>query len=153
MAASTALFVHGAKLYRGDGLLASSPTYTEVPNITEVGLPVGLDVEKLDATVHGSPNYTREFLPGLVTRNDVPYTVDFNHTNSVHQTLQTASSARTKVAWKVELPLSTSSASTNATYEWDGWATMGTPTAGAGQILQASGTLVVASDVTFTAET
>jgi hypothetical protein len=147
--ASTAIFVHGATLERGDALVAATPTYTVIPNVQRVGLPVGFEVDKLETTVHSSPNFTREFIPGLVTREDVPFTLRFNHTEAVHQTLQTASVVRTKVAWRVTLPLV--SLAQNATYEWDGWATLSVPEAGS-EVLDSDGTIVVASDITFVAE-
>lgn len=148
---STALFVHGATLERGDDLVANTPVYTDIPNITQVALPIGFDVEKVDVTVHSSPDYTREFIPGLVTREDVAFTLKYSHQEAQHVVLQNPANARTKVAWRITLPIAVSGNSSGATFEWDGWCTFTNPTAGSTD-LEASGTIVVASTVAFTAE-
>lgn len=149
--ASTGIFVHGATLHRGDDLVANTPVYTEIVNVTRVGIPVGFSVDKLETTVHSSPNYTKEYVPGLVDREDVPFSLRFNPNESTHVTLQTASNARTKTAWKVTLPLIAAGASTPANYQWDGWCTLSVPELGS-EVLDSEGVIVVASDITFTAE-
>ena len=145
-----ARFVHGSTLERGDDLLANSPTYTNITQLVSVGLPVGGTVDKLESTVLSSPDFTKEYIPGLLDRPPCPYTIRFDPNEASHQTLQDASLSRTKVAWRVRIP-PTAAATVGASWEWDGWSVLDNPEAGS-EILDASGSIEVVSAVTYTAE-
>lgn len=149
---STGLFVHGSVLERGDDLSTGSPTYTVITNTTTVGLPVGISVERLDSTVLSSPDFTMEGIPGLVEQTAVPFTIRFNPADEAsHRTLQAASSARSKVAWRVTIPHTEDPDTKNgASWVWDGWiSSLDVPEAGS-SILEISGSIEVAGAVSYT---
>lgn len=147
------LFVHGAKLYRGDALVDDTPVYTALPGIATVGLPVGFTTDSLESTDHDSPDFTKEYEPGLIDRGTIPFTLNFDHTETEHQDITAGGVGRVKTAWKVELPLKDPTNTVKATYEFDGYIeSMDPPEAGSDGILQMSGEIRVASATTFTPE-
>lgn len=160
------IFVPGCILQYASALHeATGITWTTVTNLESVGLPVGSDVDKLDTTTHEviDEAYTRNFEPGLVTRVDIPFSLNFDVREASHRYLANASNVRTKVGWRIYLPwidasgLAVPDAPTiggtlqtqKANWVFNGWATMTPPDAGMTDILKASGTIIVATAVTF----
>lgn len=150
--ANPSVFIHGAKLYRGDKLLAAAPTYTEIQGVIEVGLPLGFDVTKIDATVQASPNKTREFIPGLVTLADIPVRIAYSHVEATQDVLRAPHTLATRVAWKIELPVVETGMVTGATFEFDGWMVLNTANVPLDDRMTLEGTVVVGSVPTFTDE-
>ncbi len=147
----SARFVHGTTLERGDAEVGSSPTFTNIVGLVSVGLPVGSSVDDLESTVLSSPDFTKEYIPGLVERSPCPFTIRFDPSEASHVSLQSASNARKRVAWRWTIPHTTDSTKTGARWVCNGWATLDVPEAGSG-ILDVSGTIRVAGAVTYTPE-
>ncbi len=149
-----ARFIHGAKLFEGDDLVGEAGMeYTQIKLVTSVGLPFGFDVDDVESTSQDSADFTREFVPGLVTRQDCPIQIRFDPHDVAHRDLVDAAEARTLRAFKVELPLIDSTNSTPFSVEWNGYLKLpSVPNIGLGEILNLEGTVKVASTLTITVE-
>ena len=152
---ATVRFPIGTKLYAGDGELSTSPTYTEVPEVTSIGVPVGYSVDEEETTSHGSSGTSkvRRFSPTLADRGEIPFEVLLDWEDATHRNLMTASWGRTSRAWKIELPIQTAGNTTHETYEVDGFIkSLPSPTADAQNHIRSSGSIRIGSDFTRTAE-
>ena len=122
-----------------------------IANTVTIGIPAGFSVASLDSSVLSSPDFTDESIPGRVTRSAVPFTLRFNPVEEAsHRTLQNATNARTKVAWRVTIPHTEDPDTKNgASWSWDGFIlSLDVPEISA-EILDISGTIQVGSAVTY----
>ena len=152
---SEARFPVGTKLYYGDGIVSSTPTYTEITGVTSVGIPVGYSVDEEETTTHGSAatSKTRRFGPTLADSGEINLGLLFDWEDTEHQNLTTRAWGRTKRAWKVELPIQDDTNTTPAAYIFDGYVrSFPAPEANAQNHLTADATVRVADAPTFSAE-
>lgn len=152
---ATARFPVGTKIYAGDDLAANSPAYTEITEVSSIGIPVGYSVDEEETTTHGSAgtSKTRRFGSTLADSGEISGTVLFDWEDSEHQDLATRSWGRTKRAWKIELPIQDSTNSSNATYVFDGYIrNFASPDANAQNHISVDFTIRVADEPSFTAE-
>lgn len=148
-------FPIGTTLSYGDDILSGTPTYTEIPGVTVVGLPFGYSIDEEETTTHDSSGTTlvRRFNATLADRGTVPFELLFDWTDTTHRAITAASFGRTQRAWQAELPALDSSSASGATYEWDGFIKeFPSPPADAQGHLRISASIRVGSDFSFTAE-
>jgi predicted secreted protein len=74
----------GTALARSD--MASSPTFTEIANVTSISGP-GISRETIDVTAHDSPDGWREFLGGLKDGGEVSFDLNWDVEEPTHEAL------------------------------------------------------------------
>ena len=142
-------FPIGTKLHFGDDVKSGSPTYTEVPEVSIIGLPFGFTFDEEETTTHGSSgdSKVRRFSPTLADRGELPFEVMFDWSDAVHKQLATASFAQVVRAWKIEFPIQDEGNTTPAQIVFDGYIRNFTPPeANAQNYIRMSGAIRVSSD-------
>lgn len=76
---SVGLFGLGTLLKLHDGV----STYTTILEVTDISGP-SMSADSVEYTNHSSPNFTREFKPGLVDPGEVTFNVNWVPTNATH---------------------------------------------------------------------
>lgn len=76
---SDGLFGIGTLLKLGDGVGG----FTTITEVTDISGP-SMSADSVEYTNHSSPNYTREFKPGLVDPGEVTFTVNWIPDDATH---------------------------------------------------------------------
>ena len=74
----------GASLLRSD--MASSPTYTEIANVTSISGP-SISRNVYDVTAHDSTNSYMEFIGGLKDGGEISFDLNWDPENATHEAL------------------------------------------------------------------
>jgi predicted secreted protein len=74
----------GAALGRSD--MASSPTFTDVANVTDISGP-GMSKSEIDVTAHDSPDKFKEFIGGVRDGGSVTFDLNWDPSEVTHQSL------------------------------------------------------------------
>lgn len=92
----------GSVLSRSD--MASTPTFTDIANISAGPDGPGLSRTSQDHSAHDSPNNTKEYAPGMVDPGEVSLTLNWSSIETTHQTLRDDIFDQTVRDYKIEEP-------------------------------------------------
>lgn len=93
-------------------------TYTDVGELINITPPTKT-LGTIDITNHGTTDYYREFLPGMIDGGTVTFTCNYISSSSwANYSITNEMDNRTKVGWKITL--STGEAASSSQYIWYG---------------------------------
>lgn len=73
----------GMALAIGDGLLASTPTYTSIVQISDISGPT-VSMDTIDVTTHDSSGGFREYVEGLADAGEVSFDIVYDPDEGTH---------------------------------------------------------------------
>lgn len=133
-----AIIAQGTLFKHGDG--ASPEVFTTVPEVTKLSGP-SVKGSLLDATSHDSPDYWKEYIPGMLDGDNIQADINWRPSNTVHKAIRTACYARALDNFKVVYP-----DTTDNTVDVPGYVTDIVPKADSGAILVASLTVKITGE-------
>ena len=82
---------------------AGSGTFTTLPDVFSI-TPPDAEVEDVESTTYGSPDASREYIPGLTDRGEVPVSMNYEPGSAADVFLLAWRADRSKRAVKITFP-------------------------------------------------
>lgn len=140
--ASIAIIATGTLLKKGDS--ASPEVFTTVPEVMRLNGP-SIRFDLLDVSSHdnGGSNF-REYIPGFADGDSISFEINFKPSNTVQKSIRVDAEARTRRNYQVVFPDTPDNTVRIATF-----VERFLPTADAGAVLKANGSLKITGAPTW----